>query len=240
MTDTEGKSYLSKLTVPINGVATTYDIKDAEARAAITSIQEAIVDGVHFIGQTTSALTDGATTKPIVINGENVNQNKGDLVVYGDSEFVWDGTKWILFGDLGALKALAFEDTAQGSYTPAGSVSATFTGSEGNISVTGSASGDVAISIGAGEANYTPAGSVSAGFTGSEGDLSVTGTPSGSVEIALGSGTANYTPSGSVSADFSGSEGDLSVTGVATGSVAISVGSGTANYTPAGCCCSYD
>ena len=40
----------------------------------------------------------------------------------------------------GSLKALAFKDNASGSYTPAGSVSQpTFTGSEGSVSVSGSA-----------------------------------------------------------------------------------------------------
>jgi hypothetical protein len=68
----------------------------------------------------------------------------GDIVVYINSEFIFDATKWILLGDLSGLKALAYKDSASGTYTPAGTVSQP-TFSNGAVE----ASGD-----------YTPAGSV--------------------------------------------------------------------------------
>jgi hypothetical protein len=104
------------------------------------------------MGETTTPLTDGATTTTIVINGNSVTAVKGYLVIYQGAEFVYDGTKWIELGDLSALGNLAWADTASGSYTPAGSVTQpTFTGSSSSvtISATNSASG-----------NYTPAGTV--------------------------------------------------------------------------------
>ena len=96
---------------------------------------------------------------------------------------------------------MAFKDSASGDYTPAGSVSQpTFTGTEGDLSVKGTPTGNVSIAIGTGAANYTPAGSVSQpSFSGTEGDISVSGTPEGNVSISVGTGTANYTPAGSVS-----------------------------------------
>ena len=106
---------ISKLTLPSG---TTYNIKDAKAREDIASIEQSIAGGVSFIGETTTAISDGSTTNPIVINGNNHNAISGNLVVYGSKEFVFDGTKWIEFGDLGTLKALAFKDSASGSYTP--------------------------------------------------------------------------------------------------------------------------
>lgn len=57
-------------------------------------------DGVHFRGSTTTALTDGATTNPITIDGESYTAVMGDMVIYGNKEFLFDGTKWNEMGDL--------------------------------------------------------------------------------------------------------------------------------------------
>ena len=51
-------------------------------------INKLIQGGTHFIGVTTSALTDGATTKPIKINNKDYNQVYGDIVIYGQIEFI--------------------------------------------------------------------------------------------------------------------------------------------------------
>lgn len=110
-------SYISQVQIGEN----TYDIKDAEARQLISNL-EAYTD---YLGVTTTALTDGATTNPITINGENVTAKKGNIVNYGSKEYIFNGTAWNEFGDLSALGDLAYEDSAEGSYTPAGTVSGT-------------------------------------------------------------------------------------------------------------------
>jgi len=131
------KTYISQIKLPSG---TVYDIKDAEARELI----EGLGKPTHFIGETTSTLVDGATTNPITIDGKSVTAASGDIVVYQNSEFIFDGTKWILLGDLSGLKALAYKDSASGTYTPAGSVSTpTFSGD--SLESTGS---------------YTPAGTI--------------------------------------------------------------------------------
>ena len=169
---------ISSITLPSG---TTYDIKDAAARSAI----EALSTYSNFLGVTSSNISDGSETNPVVIGGENVTATTGDIVTKGSKEMIWNGSAWQEFGDLSALKALAYKDDAEGSYTPAGSVSQpTFTGTA--LTSTGT---------------YTPEGTVGTPeFTGTAGSVSVTGTPSGSVTIAPGEGTANYTPAGSVSA----------------------------------------
>lgn len=151
---------ISKI-VGING--TSYDLKDATARSDIEELRNALTGGVNFIGETTTALTDGATTNPITINSKSVTAKAGNLVAYNNKEFVFDGSKWIELGDLSTLGTLAYKDSATGSFTPSGSVSQpTFTGesmtSTGNFTPAGS----VTISKGNGTANYTPEGSVSA------------------------------------------------------------------------------
>lgn len=112
---------ISKITLPSGQ---SYDLKDAQARSDIADIQRAISGGIHFRGETTTALTDGATTNPITINGSSYTAVSGDLVLYDEKEFLFDGTKWIEMGDLSLLGTLAYKDSASGSFTPAGSVSA--------------------------------------------------------------------------------------------------------------------
>ena len=57
-------------------------------------------DGVHFKGSTSTALTDGATTNPITIDGSSYTAVMGDMVIYGNKEFLFDGTSWHEMGDL--------------------------------------------------------------------------------------------------------------------------------------------
>ena len=105
--------------ITVNG--TTYDLKDATARQAIADL-ESYSD---YLGVTTTALTDGATTNPVTVNGESVTAKKGNIVNYGSKEFIFNGTAWQEFGDMSAIGALGYEDTAEASYTPQGSVSGT-------------------------------------------------------------------------------------------------------------------
>lgn len=110
---------ISKIVLP-DGVS--YDIKDATARAAIGAVSGAM----KYLGTSATAISDGSTANPITIGGKSVTAGAGDVVIYGNSEFVWSETesKWREFGSTGSLKALAFKDSASGSYTPAGTVSA--------------------------------------------------------------------------------------------------------------------
>lgn len=104
---------------------TSYNIKDAQARADIETIESAISGGMHYIGVTTTALTDGASTNPIMIDGKSITAKSGDIAIYGSLEFIFSDTdsKWHEFGSTGSLKALAFKDSAAGNFTPSGSVS---------------------------------------------------------------------------------------------------------------------
>jgi len=192
---------ISQITLPSG---TTYDIKDANARERITTLEAVVQGGVHFIGKTTSAIVDGSTTNPVTIEGKgSFTAVAGDIVTRGsNAEYIFDGTKWLEFGDLSGLKALAYKDSASGSYTPAGTVSKpTFTGSSSTVTITtaDNTSG-----------NYTPKGTVSQPtFTGSsstfEGTLSVPTSVSVTTKSTTNktatvspasSGTVTYTPAG--------------------------------------------
>lgn len=210
---------ISQITLPSGS---TYNIKDATARELIASIETSITGAMSYVGVTTTALSDGATTNPITINDSSHTAKAGDVAIYGDKEFVFNGTVWNEFGDMGSLRALAFKDSASGTYTPAGSVSQpTFTGTPGDIDI-----------------SATPTGTVSKPtFSGTQATITVSGTPTGSVTISkAATGTANYTPEGTVSQPtFTGTSFSSSGTYKPEGSVTISTSqTGTANYTPAG------
>lgn len=59
--------------------------------------------GIVLVGETTTALIDGATTNPITVNGQSYTAQSNDAVIYGNKEFLFDGTKWHEFGDLSGL-----------------------------------------------------------------------------------------------------------------------------------------
>ena len=161
---------IKQITLPSG---TTYDIVDQGARDLIDALGNYTV----FLGVTSTALTDGATTNPVIINGESVTARTGDIVTYGSEEFIFNGTAWQSFGDLSGLGSLAFKDSASGSFTPAGNITVGTTASKHAVSK--------ALS---GATTYTPEGTVSFVSTGAK-----------AYAVSKAStGTATYTPEGSV------------------------------------------
>lgn len=156
---------------------TTYDIKDAQAREDISSIEQKIVNGTSWVGTTTTPLADKATAAVIVINGADHTVLNGDIAQYGNSEFIATVTEnggiktvvWDLFGEAGSFGALAFKDNASGNVEVTGTaIGGVFTGTEATISSSGTTAG-VAVD----DISYTPAGSI---------------TESGSVDVTVVTG----------------------------------------------------
>lgn len=128
-------NYMSKITLPVNIEGTIqnveFTIKDAEARQMITDLGNAL----YWIGVTTTALSEGATTNPISVGGQDVTAKLGGLASYNGMEYAWNGSAWQGMGPSN-LGALAYANTASGSYTPAGTVSIT-KGTDTTDTVTG-------------------------------------------------------------------------------------------------------
>ena len=80
-----------KTATPIaNEDATTKQYVDEHIATATAGLTGAM----HFIGvSTTDPVTEGATV------GEKTTFSKGDVVLFGDKEFVYDGSAWIELGD---------------------------------------------------------------------------------------------------------------------------------------------
>lgn len=142
-----------------NGV--TYDITDNNAQTRIADLEGKITGAMHYLGITTTALTDGSTTATIAIGGTTKTMTAADagaIVIYGELEFIWNGTKWQLLGgdSPDRFGALAYKDSASGEYTPAGTLSAPkFTGTQATITSGFTPAGSVSVNA------ITPSGSVS-------------------------------------------------------------------------------
>ena len=172
---------------------TTYEIEDKVARAQSGG-------AILIRGETTTPLTDGATTNPIEIDGESFTAAANDAVFYERKEFVFDGTHWHEFGDMTGLGTLAMKDSASGTFTPTGSVAAP------TISVA---------SAGATE-SITPFGSAGSlpelTMTVYEGNLSISfdpgALPSGGTAVTVKTGDASYSASAPA---FTGTAGTVTV-----------------------------
>lgn len=127
-----------------------YWIKDTEAREAI----EALSNATHFLGVTTTALTDGATTNPIIIDSKSVTAQSGDIVIYNagtaldpeNKEFIFNGTAWQEFGDpsINNLGNMAYANTASGQVP---STSVIFETSETGLQIVSSVTNNLSMSF---------------------------------------------------------------------------------------------
>lgn len=199
----------------------SYNIKDAWARQAI----QGLGNPTHFLGASSTAITDGGTQKP-TINSVEVTPNAGDIVVYNNGEFIWSGTAWIELGDLSGLGSLAYKNSASGSVTPTGTVSKpSFTGSSSNVTITAADNTS---------GNYQPKGSIS-GIAWTGASMTATGkfTPAGSVSLTNGNKTATVAPASSGDATYTPA-GGVSLAKTDKTVTISAASSGTATYTPGG------
>ena len=81
------------------GTNTTQIATTAFVKTAVDSATAGLAGAMHYIGVTTTAITDGSTTSTISINSENVTAATGDVVIYGSKEFVFNGASWAELGD---------------------------------------------------------------------------------------------------------------------------------------------
>lgn len=58
-----------------------------------------IENPLNYLGVTTTAISDGSTTNPIIINSEEVTAENADWVIYNSKDFIFNGTAWQEVGD---------------------------------------------------------------------------------------------------------------------------------------------
>lgn len=210
--------------------ATEYDIKDAYAR-------EQIVGGVHYAGKTNTALTDGATTKPIkkydaeAAAWVDYTQANGDIVIYEKAEgrhleFIWNGNHWDEFGSTGELGSGAFMNLEEKEINLAHTHSLSYNNEQAAVSLslgeTSTGSTNVVTDVELQANGVTPMGGTltvvtSPSVSGGTAPVikvpdinAIKYTPEGTVAIADGSKTA--TTDGGVDYGTTNSEKELNVT----------------------------
>lgn len=230
---------ISKITLPSGS---TYDIKDAVARAAITGGMLAFI-GVPsklYNGDTevaASSFADGNTTVNKVklsaaVNirgtsyaaGDIYTVQNGDTMIVSEKEYVAtvasSSVTWHEFGSTADLGAWAYWNAGHVTFNPTGSVGIfpDIAGPEdANIAAIVTTGADI-------DGNYTPSGTVSQPtFTGSSTTSTGSYTPAGGVSLtnsnktatvaAAESGDATYTPAGTVSQPTFSGTGVRLVTG---------------------------
>lgn len=111
----------------------------SDAESAI----QALSNATHWLGITTTTLSDGATTNPITINGQSVTAVSGDIVQDSNGEeYIFNGTAWQKFGgSIGTLGNFAYVDTGTVTITPAGSNASSAVSGTCSVTPSGSVSG---------------------------------------------------------------------------------------------------
>ena len=184
------KYIISQFTMPDGNII---ELKDKVAR-------DAVAGGTYFMGVTTvTEITDGSSTTSIVIDGETKTASNGAIVVYGVKEFIYASadSKWHELGDVSMLGSLAVKNSASGAYTPAGSVSATFSGSNISYTPTGliSKPSVTVTETSATISEFATAGSVTAGSAASATMPTLTFTPDASTEnLTIAWTSGSFTP----------------------------------------------
>ena len=186
MTPQPSGLYITQITLPNS---TTYEIVDENARKRLTDM----ANFSAFLGVITSSaasakIEDGSTTQVVIIDGNSVTATTGNVVIYKPTgstkqaqEFIWDGSKWNFFGDIGVndLGTLAFKDsatyvkfknttstsstvTSTGKFTPVGTVTFSATA---NQYLAFSSTSKAPTSNCSNYWSYTPAGTVAVTYT---------------------------------------------------------------------------
>lgn len=106
-----------------NPTALTFGSKtyDGSVAKEITAADLGLSGAMKFLGTSSTAISDGSTTKTITVNGSSVTVTAGNVVLYDGKEFVWDGSKWEELGHEGSFKV---KQTAVASPSASGSTTA--------------------------------------------------------------------------------------------------------------------
>lgn len=101
---------------------------DLPTTAAVVSYVDSKTAGLtgamHFIGTTSTAVTDGGIESPTIGGSTISTQNNGDVVLYNSQEFIWNGTAWELLGDESSYALKTVSVTGSNGLTGGGDLTA--------------------------------------------------------------------------------------------------------------------
>ena len=147
------------------------------AEKRISTLETAVAklsNATHWLGVTTTTLSDGSTTNPITIGGQSVTAVSGDIVQDSNAnEYIFNGTAWQALGSsVGTLKAFAYADTGDVTITPKGTNGTSSVSGTCSVTPSGSVSGTAVTLTTDSVGSVTAAGSMPT-YTVSNGVLTI-------------------------------------------------------------------
>ena len=131
----------------VNEIATvsadTLSTANAHTDAEIKKVNEAIKDGVHFIGK-----VDAKTETGYTIGEKTTEAKNGDIIIVGKAEYIYSATAglgWQELGDEGTIASKDYVDTAKSDAIAATTNKVTEVASEDVLPATGNIAGDIAV-----------------------------------------------------------------------------------------------
>ena len=118
-----------------NSIPTSAAVKDY-----VDSTTSGLTGAMHFIGVTTTTLEDGDTTSTLA--GDDLVKTtgfvSGDVVISGNTEFVWTGSSWEELGDEGSFAYKTVSITGTGALEGGGTLESdrTITHKTSNLGIT--------------------------------------------------------------------------------------------------------
>ena len=82
---------------------------DGSTEQTITAADLGLSGAMIYLGQTSTAIADGSVTQSIQIGSNTVTATNGNVVIYSNKEFVWNGSSWELLGEEGSYKVKQIE-----------------------------------------------------------------------------------------------------------------------------------
>lgn len=107
---------------------------DGSTEITIGAADLGLTSAMIFRGTTTTAISNDATTNPIKINSADFTAKSGDVVLSGNKEFVFDGSRWKELGDQGSHALKTITISAGSGLTGGGDLSANRTISHADTS----------------------------------------------------------------------------------------------------------
>lgn len=116
----------AKLTIKAEGTEkgtfTANSASDVEINIKASDL--GLSGAMKFIGSTSTGIYDGSTMQSIMVGVSTVTAETGSVVLKGDKEFVWTGSKWEELGDEASHALKSIKITATGALSGGGSLEA--------------------------------------------------------------------------------------------------------------------
>lgn len=138
-----GASHSNDVAVYTPGSVTPGDTGLVSGDAVYTAIEDAVEGlsgAMHFLGSSSTVITDGGTEAPTIegVVVPTADLHPGDVVLYDDAEYVWIGTAWELLGSEGSYALKTVTITGANGLTGGGNLTENRVISHGAAPVAGS------------------------------------------------------------------------------------------------------